>query len=110
MEEYSDDQRENIVSIMQTVPFGGDLFDHSWPDWLSSSESGSMKLVRLCLQCPDTTDPVQFLKWFLFIGMFFIVFSIILSFSRLETVSVKSNTVKIAEHGPGQVWGYCGSS
>ena len=53
---------------MQTVPFGGDLFDQSWPQWLSGTESGSMKLIRLCLQCPDTTDPVQFLKWFLYIG------------------------------------------
>ena len=72
-----DEQRENIVSIMQTVPFGGDLFDQSWPQWLSGTESGSMKLLRLCLQCPDTTDPVQFLKWFLYIGTVFL-----LSFSQ----------------------------
>ena len=24
-----------------------------------------MKLGRLCLNCPETTDPVEFLKWFL---------------------------------------------
>lgn len=35
IEEYSDDQRENIISIIQTVPFGGDLFNTVWPQWLS---------------------------------------------------------------------------
>ena len=34
IEEYTDEQRVNIVSIMQTVPFGGDLFSTVWPDWL----------------------------------------------------------------------------
>ena len=68
MEEYSDEQRANIVSLMQSIPFGGDLFDHKWPGWLESRESGAMKLGRLCMHCPDTTDPIQFAKWFLFIG------------------------------------------
>merc|ERR1711935_60259 len=67
LEEYSDEQRANIVSLMQSIPFGGDLFDHKWPGWLESRESGAMKLGRLCMHCPDTTDPIQFAKWFLFI-------------------------------------------
>ena len=41
IEEYSDDQRENIISIIQTVPFGGDLFNTVWPQWLSGRYKSS---------------------------------------------------------------------
>ena len=31
--EYSDDQRDNMVSIMQTIPLGENLLSGSWPSW-----------------------------------------------------------------------------
>ena len=36
IEEYTDDERQNIISIIQTVPFGSDLFSVNWPTWLTN--------------------------------------------------------------------------
>jgi len=95
IEEYSDDQRENIISIIQTVPFGGDLFNTVWPQWLSGSESGSMKLARVCLGCPETTDPVEFLKWFLSISNIEKILKNRIPTKSPESLTVKSNGTKV---------------
>jgi len=33
MTEYSDEQRDNMVSIMQAIPLGENLLSGSWPAW-----------------------------------------------------------------------------
>lgn len=63
--EYSDDQRANMISIMQQIPYGGNLLSQIWPDWLNSNVSGSQIVAQLCRFAPNTGESVDFLKWIL---------------------------------------------
>ena len=67
--EYTDDQRANMISIMQQIPYGGNLLSQIWPDWLNSNVSGSQIIAQLCRFAPSTGESVDFLKWILSGGL-----------------------------------------
>jgi len=63
IEEYSDDQRENIISIIQTVPFGGDLFNTVWPQWLSGRYRTFSIIGVVTFECRFRLFPTLILAW-----------------------------------------------
>lgn len=65
MTEYSDEQRDNMVSIMQAIPLGENLLSGSWPAWSISRNSGAFQVAYLCRHCPSSTDPSDLAKWLL---------------------------------------------
>ena len=54
-----------------------------------------MKLARVCLGCPDTTDPVEFLKWFLSISNIEKILKNRIPTKSPESLTVKSNGTKV---------------
>jgi len=56
--EFGDDQRANMVSIMQQIPFGGSFFTQTWPDWLFSAHTGSEIIAQICRYSPSDLDRV----------------------------------------------------
>lgn len=65
MVEFDDEQRANMVSIMQQIQYGGSLLTQSWPQWLMSSHTGSELLGQLCRNCPESSDSLELIKWIL---------------------------------------------
>lgn len=54
-----------------------------------------MKLARVCLGCPETTDPVEFLKWFLSISNIEKILKNRIPTKSPESLTVKSNGTKV---------------
>lgn len=63
--EFNDEQRANMVSLMQQIPYGGSLLSESWPGWLTSSKSGAQIVAQLCRHSPKSADPIELVKWIL---------------------------------------------
>ena len=95
-------RKVQIILLADVVPlrvvlFRIRLFPTLIPDYPKKyfSESGSMKLARVCLGCPETTDPVEFLKWFLSISNIEKILKNRIPTKSPESLTVKSNGTKV---------------
>ena len=73
--EFNDEQRANMVSLMQQIPYGGSLLSQSWPGWLTSSKSGVQIVAQLCRHSPKTAEPIELVKWILAVKIPSVIFA-----------------------------------